>query len=102
MLQELANGNYKAYLDWEISLLRDLGYALDLSRCSGCGRDTDLQFLSPRTGRAVCVSCAEPYVNKLYRLPVSMNVTLRFLESICQQQGGDLPAMRRMLNLDGV
>lgn len=88
------------YLDWEISLLRELGYALDLSHCSGCGRTDDLHFLSPRTGRAVCSSCAAPYVNKLYKLPLNLAVTGRFLESICLQQGADVPVMRRMMKIN--
>ena len=71
------------YLMWEVGLLRALGYALDLSHCSGCGVTDALNFLSPRTGRAVCDACAAPYINKLYKLPLGLNVTLRFLENVC-------------------
>lgn len=88
------------YLDWEINLLRELGYALDLTHCSGCGRTDDLHFLSPRTGRAVCTECAQPYINKLYRLPLNLAVTGRFLESICIQQGTEIPVMRRMMKIN--
>ena len=42
---------YDAYLKWEIDLLKDLGYALDLTKCSGCGRIDNLVYLSPRTGQ---------------------------------------------------
>jgi DNA repair protein RecO (recombination protein O) len=96
-LEQLALGNVGAYLDWEISLLRELGYALDLSKCSGCGGCENLEYLSPRTGRAVCATCAEPYIAKLYKLPVDLNTTLRFLEGICLQQGTQLPLMRKIL-----
>lgn len=99
LCQRLANGEKNAYLEWEISVLRELGYALDLSRCSGCGVTENLCYVSPRTGRAVCADCGAPYVNKLYPLPVNLNVTLRFLESICMQQGVDVPHMRKMLKL---
>lgn len=85
------------YLQWEINLLRELGYALDLSRCSGCGKNENLEFLSPRTGRAVCCDCAAPYINKLYKLPLDLRTTLRFIESICIQQGADVPMTRRMI-----
>ena len=88
------------YLDWEINLLRELGYALDLSRCSGCGRTEDLHYLSPRTGRAVCDECAAPYINKLYKLPLSLGVTGRFLENVCLQQGIEVPIMRRMMKIN--
>ncbi len=98
---ELLSGDVLGgYLDWEINLLRDLGYALDLSHCSGCGRTDDLQFLSPRTGRAVCIKCAQPYLDKLYKLPVNLNTTLRFLEGVCMQQGIEVPVMRRMLKIN--
>ena len=96
----LANGDTKAYLTWEISLLRQLGYALDLSKCSGCGCVNNLQYLSPRTGRAVCVTCAAPYVNKLYRLPLTPTTTLCFLDSVCMQQGVRTPLMRKILKID--
>ena len=97
MLSELAQNDIDAYLNWEIALLRELGYALDLSCCSGCGATDGLNYLSPRTGRAVCDVCAAPYIDKLYRLPVNLNTTLRFVESVCLQQGTEVPMMRKML-----
>ena len=97
LLDCLACGDTDSYLQWEICLLRELGYALDLSKCSGCGRIESLEYLSPRTGRAVCSTCAQPYLAKLYKLPVDTNVTLRFLESICLQQGTQIPLMRKLL-----
>lgn len=90
----------QGYLNWEISLLRELGYALDLTRCSGCGCVDDLEYLSPRTGRAVCKTCATPYINKLYKLPLNLAVTGRFLESVCIQQGTEIPIMRRILKIN--
>lgn len=98
LVEGLANFDTESvYLGWEIKLLHDLGYALDLSRCSGCGVTHDLNYLSPKTGRAVCDNCARPYLNKLYKLPLNLNVSLRFLENVCVQQGVELPVMRTML-----
>lgn len=85
------------YLNWEISLLRELGYALNLLSCSGCGTHDNLEYLSPRTGRAVCSNCAIPYIDKLYKLPLNLDVTCRFLERACMTQGVDLPSVRKML-----
>lgn len=99
LLHSLQTDSKLAYLDWEIQLLRELGYALDLSKCSGCGATTNLNYLSPRTGRAVCDKCAMPYINKLYKLPLDLQTTYRFLENICQQQGSQLPTMRAILKL---
>jgi DNA repair protein RecO (recombination protein O) len=85
------------YLQWEIVLLRELGYALDLSKCSGCGRVDNLCYLSPRTGRAVCAECGEPYRGRLYDLPLNLDTTLRFISGICDVQGTDIPPARKML-----
>lgn len=98
-LKLLSDLNLDSYLNWEIALLRELGYALDLSHCSGCGGVDELCYLSPRTGRAVCRQCAAPYINKLYKLPINLNTTYRFLESVCGQQGINMPLMRNMLKL---
>ena len=85
------------YLDWEINLLRDLGYALDLTKCSGCQKTDGLCYLSPKTGRAVCRDCGEPYKEKLYKLPVDLNVTKKFLCDVCETQGIKIPQIRKML-----
>jgi DNA repair protein RecO (recombination protein O) len=85
------------YLNWEICLLRELGYALDLSHCSGCGGVNNLHYLSPKTGRAVCDDCARPYINKVYRLPLSLSITGRFVENICLENGINVPAARLYL-----
>lgn len=85
------------YIDWEINFLSDLGYALNLSGCSGCGRTQDLNYLSPKTGRAVCNECATPYIGRLYELPVTMGVLRNFVEKACEQQGVSLPMARKLL-----
>ncbi len=100
LLQQLSGGDFNAYLEWEIALLRELGYALDLSACAGCGGQNDLAYVSPRTGRAVCAKCAKPYADKLYPLPLGTMVTARFLESVCAGQGVLFPVGRKMLNFD--
>ena len=98
-LRELAgNDSMKKYLDWEMDLLRELGYALDLTRCSGCGCVANLHFLSPKTGRAVCDDCAAPYINKLYRLPINLDTTIRFISGVCAQQGVGIPPARLYLS----
>jgi len=99
LLRAMSCGDSKShYLNWEISLLRDLGYALDLSHCSGCGRTDNLNFLSPRTGRAVCDDCAAPYMNKVYRLPMTLDTTMYFISGVCRQQGVDIPMARAYLS----
>ena len=96
-IQTLADLNNESYLQWELLLLRDLGYALDLSKCSGCGKTDDLIYLSPRTGRAVCGDCGAPYHDKLFKLPIDLNTTLRFLESVCRWLDVSIPDYRIFL-----
>jgi DNA repair protein RecO (recombination protein O) len=54
---------------WEILLLQDLGFGLDLSECASTGIDSDLIYVSPRSGRAVSREAGAPYGNKLLALP---------------------------------
>ena len=82
------------YLGWETTLLRELGFALDLTKCSGCGDTENLTHLSPKTGRAVCTECAAPYKNRLFRLPLTLDTTLQFLEKICAELGTRVPNAR--------
>lgn len=58
-----------AYLQWEIALLEDMGFGLDLSACAVRGVNEDLCYVSPRTGRAVSREAAGPWVDKLLPLP---------------------------------
>ena len=97
-MKKTQEGNLKySYLMWEVCLLRELGYALDLSRCSGCGTRENLNYLSPKTGRAVCDACAEPYIDKVYKLPLSLEITGCFLQKVCDSQGIVLPFSRKIL-----
>ena len=57
------------YVHWELSLLRGLGYGLDLSACAATGVNDGLAFVSPKTGRAVSLSAGEAYRDKLLPLP---------------------------------
>ena len=57
------------YVKWEISLLRELGFSLDLTRCAGGGSAQELGYISPKSGCAVSYSAGEPYKDKLLPLP---------------------------------
>lgn len=54
---------------WELALLDELGFGLDLSACAATGANDQLIYVSPRSGRAVSASAGEPYKHKLLRLP---------------------------------
>lgn len=54
---------------WEIQLLADLGYGLDLSSCAVTGARDSLGFVSPRTGKAVSEAGAGIWASRLLPLP---------------------------------
>jgi len=54
---------------WELALLDELGYGLDLSSCAATGKTTDLVYVSPKSGRAVSAEAGEPYKDRLLTLP---------------------------------
>jgi DNA repair protein RecO (recombination protein O) len=58
-----------AHLKWELLLLRELGYGLDLAACAVTGETADLAFVSPRTGRAVSRAAGAAYKDRLLILP---------------------------------
>lgn len=58
-----------AFVRWELALLADLGFGLDLTACAVTGRNDGLAFVSPRSGRAVTIEAAGAYRDRLLPLP---------------------------------
>jgi DNA repair protein RecO (recombination protein O) len=54
---------------FELTLLDELGFGLDLSSCAMTGVTQGLTHVSPKTGRAVCLAAAAPYIGRLLELP---------------------------------
>lgn len=54
---------------FELALLDELGFGLDLTSCGATGTTGDLTHVSPKTGRAVSRAAAAPYVDRLLPLP---------------------------------
>lgn len=57
------------YVRWELNLLAELGFGLDLGSCAATGATDNLVWVSPKSGRAVSASAGEPYRDRLLRLP---------------------------------
>lgn len=57
------------YLRWELALLEEIGFGLDLQRCAVTGVRDDLAFVSPKTGRAVSRQAAGDWAPRLFPLP---------------------------------
>jgi DNA repair protein RecO (recombination protein O) len=54
---------------FELKMLEELGFGLDLDQCAATGGTTDLVYVSPRSGRAVSRQAGEAYRDRLLRLP---------------------------------
>lgn len=78
----------RSYVFFELTLLEELGYGLDLKSCAVSGVTQGLTAVSPRTGRAVCESVAAPYHGKLLSLP----------QFICQENKNILPKNQEILD----
>jgi DNA repair protein RecO (recombination protein O) len=57
------------YVRWELALLDELGFGLDLSACAATGATDDLAHVSPKSGRAVSRAAGQPYQDRLLVLP---------------------------------
>ncbi|HEX5238306.1 MAG TPA: DNA repair protein RecO [Sphingomicrobium sp.] len=86
-----ASGWGAALVRYELLLLAELGFGLDLDECVVTGSSDNLVAVSPRSGRAVSAGEAEPYAGRLLALP-----------SFLREGGeGDWPAIVQGLDLTG-
>jgi DNA repair protein RecO (recombination protein O) len=102
------------YLQWELTLLEELGFGLDLSLCAVTGATEGLAYVSPRSGRAVSRAGAGDWADRLLPLPpvlrgegsatgpdiaAALGTTGWFLEHrlLAAQGGRPLPAARERL-----
>lgn len=58
---------------FELAVLEELGFGLDLARCALTGERGNLAYVSPRTGRAVTREAGAPWAEKLLPLPAVLN-----------------------------
>jgi len=56
-------------VQFELQLLSDLGFGLDLAQCAATGSARDLIYVSPKSGRAVSRDAGKPWADKMLRLP---------------------------------
>lgn len=98
---------------WELGLLAELGYGLDLTRCAVTGETNGLAYVSPRTGRAVSAAAAGLWKDRLLPLPSfladggvspeaaaqGLRLTAHFLaRNVFAPQNKPLPAARAALS----
>jgi DNA repair protein RecO (recombination protein O) len=54
---------------FELLILDELGFGLDLSRCAATGQKDDLAYVSPKSGKAVSREAGEPWRDRMLALP---------------------------------
>ena len=64
-----ASGWGTALVRYELLMLAELGFGLDLDSCAVSGDEKNLVAVSPRSGRAVGAAAAEPHAGQLLALP---------------------------------
>jgi DNA repair protein RecO (recombination protein O) len=104
------------YVRWELGLLEELGFGLDLTHCAATGSTDDLIYVSPRSGRAVSREGGAAYKDRLLKLPgfllgaqnavfddadidAGLRLTQYFLlDRVLEPHGKHLPAPRLRLH----
>ena len=59
---------------FELAMLAELGFGLDLENCAATGATSDLVYVSPKSGGAVSRTAGEPWRDRLFRLPAFLRV----------------------------
>ena len=54
---------------FELAMLNELGFGLDLTACAASGSRANLIYVSPKSGRAVSAEAGKPWSDKMLRLP---------------------------------
>ncbi|MGO4173852.1 DNA repair protein RecO [Bosea sp. TAF32] len=72
---------------FELAMLSELGFGLDLARCAVTGSPDDLSHVSPKSGKAVSRRAAQPYLDRLLALPAFL----------VEGQGGREPSAAELL-----
>ncbi|HEY9080787.1 DNA repair protein RecO [Magnetovibrio sp.] len=74
-ISEHVEGWGSLYVKWELGLLQELGFRLDLDHCAATGVTEDLVWVSPKSARAVSREAGEPYKAQLLPLPAFVRAT---------------------------
>ncbi len=61
------------FVRFELAVLNDLGFGLDLTECAATGSRSDLGYVSPKSGRAVSRTAGAPWADKMLLLPPFLN-----------------------------
>ena len=103
------------FVRFELAMLTELGFGLDLSECAATGSTEELIYVSPRSGRAVSKAGAGIYASRLFKLPpfltgqgsdpppedvaAALALTGHFLQTrVLEPHGAEMPQARIRLD----
>lgn len=86
-----ADGVGELVVRFELLVLEELGFGLDLGECAATGSREELDYVSPKSGRAVSRAAAGPWRDKLLPLPAFLQRGAR--------EGADLAAIEDAFRL---
>lgn len=69
---------------FELQVLAELGFGLDLEQCASTGACDELVYVSPKSGRAVSREAGAPWADKMLRLPAFLR------DPVAEPAGGDV------------
>ena len=69
ILEQMDESAAMRVVQFELMLLAELGFGLELDACAATGARADLVYVSPKSGRAVSAQAGEPWRDKLLPLP---------------------------------
>jgi DNA repair protein RecO (recombination protein O) len=70
---------------FELQLLAELGFGLDLEQCAATGATSELVYVSPKSGRAVSRLAGEPWRDRMLRLPQFLGLEWEGNEPVAQE-----------------
>jgi DNA repair protein RecO (recombination protein O) len=75
LLDRLADARASAAMvvRFELQVLTELGFGLDLAECAATGTTDELIYVSPKSGRAVSREAGTPYADRMLRLPAFLS-----------------------------
>ena len=113
LLEKINKDYYKYYILWELQLLANIGFGLDLQKCAVTNSTTNLYYISPKTGKVVTKEVGDPYKDKLFKVPDfiindnltytmkdiydMLNITQYFLNRFVNEYGKSIPKQREMI-----
>ena len=84
----------RLFVEFEMALLNELGFGLDLTCCADTGDTKNLTYVSPKTGRAVCETSGKPWHDRMLPLPQFLRPDYKTSEGL-PQISSNSPALVR-------